>query len=178
MHEDDFTRRAAGLEWLLFDVDGVLTDGLLYYSARGETLKRFNVKDGLAFRLAQRAGLRLGLLTGRSSKPLEKRARELDFDTTIYGSKNKLEDFERFLKQQKTTPGRIAYIGDDLPDLPVLGRCALAFAPRDAAPEVRATAHRVLTVDGGRGAAREMIESLLRARGQWDEIVSTFAREG
>jgi 3-deoxy-D-manno-octulosonate 8-phosphate phosphatase (KDO 8-P phosphatase) len=178
MREDDFTRRAAGLEWLLFDVDGVLTDGLLYYSARGETLKRFNAKDGLAFRLAQRAGLRLGLLTGRRSKPLEKRARELDFDTMIYGSKNKLKDFEGFLKQKRTTPGRVAYIGDDLPDLPVLCRCALAFAPADAAEEVRAAVHRVLEASGGRGAAREMIESLLKARGQWDEILSVFSGEG
>ena len=178
MRDEDFTRRAASLEWLLFDVDGVLTDGLIYYSARGETLKRFNAKDGLAFRLAQRGGLRIGLLTGRSSKPLERRARDLDFDATIYGSKNKLEDFQRFLKQHKTQPARVAYIGDDLPDLPVLGRCGLAFAPNDAVAEVRATAHRVLEAGGGRGAAREMIESLLRARGQWDEIISTFAREG
>lgn len=177
MQEEDFTRRALGLEWLLFDVDGVLTDGLLYYTHRGEALKRFNVKDGLAFRLAQRAGLRLGLLTGRKSRALERRAKELDFAAVTYGSKNKAKDFETFLRRHHTAPGRVAYIGDDLPDLPVLGRCALAFAPADAAPEVQAVVHHVLTSPGGRGAAREMIEGILKARGQWEEIVAGFSLE-
>jgi 3-deoxy-D-manno-octulosonate 8-phosphate phosphatase (KDO 8-P phosphatase) len=177
MQEEDFARRACGLEWLLFDVDGVLTDGLLYYTHRGEALKRFNVKDGLAFRLAQRAGLRIGLLTGRKSRALERRAKELNFDAVTYGSKDKAMDFNKFLRRYDTSPGRVAYIGDDLPDLPVLGRCALAFAPADAVPEVHAVVHRGLQSPGGRGAAREMIEMILKARGQWDEIVAGFSLE-
>lgn len=175
MQDDDLQRRAAGLQWLLFDVDGVLTDGLLYYGPKGETLKRFNVRDGLGFRLAQGVGLKLGLLTGRRSKPLERRARELDFDAVVMGSKDKNHDFDQFLERWGTTPGRVAYIGDDLPDLPVLGRCALAFAPADAAPEVRAIAHTVLETAGGRGAAREMIEILLRARGEWQQVMARFS---
>ena len=99
MHDDDLQRRAMGLEWLLFDVDGVLTDGVVYYSAKGETLKPFHVRDGLAFRIAQGVGLKLGLLTGRRSKALARRAKELDFDTVVMGSKDKNRDFDRFLRK-------------------------------------------------------------------------------
>ncbi len=175
MTRDGFTQRAAGLEWLLFDVDGVLTDGGLYYSPRGEQLKRFNVQDGLGFRLAQGAGLKLGLLSGRRSKPLELRAAELDFDAVILGSADKAAALARFLEKYETTPRRIAFIGDDLPDLPVLGRCALAFAPADAAEEVRAAAHCVLERPGGAGAAREMIELILKARGDWERLIAKFS---
>ncbi|MCP3960283.1 MAG: HAD hydrolase family protein [bacterium] len=170
-----FDRRAAGLEWLLFDVDGVLTDGGLYYTRWGEKLKRFNVQDGLGFRLAQRAGLKLGLLSGRRSRPLEVRAAELDFDDVILGSTDKAAAFEHFLEKHQTTPRRVAFIGDDLPDLPVLGRCALSFAPADAAEEVRAAAHTVLERRGGDGAAREMIEAILKARGDWDKLIAKFS---
>ncbi len=175
MPRDAFAQRAAGLEWLLFDVDGVLTDGGLYYGPRGEQLKRFNVQDGLGFRLAQRAGLKLGLLSGRRSKPLELRAAELDFDAVILGSSDKAPAFEKFLEKYETTPRRVAFAGDDLPDLPVLGRCALAFAPADAAEEVRAAAHRVLERPGGAGAAREMIELILKARGDWERLIAKFS---
>ncbi len=173
--DDVFARRAAGLEWLLFDVDGVLTDGGLLYTRRGEQVKRFHVRDGLAFRLAQRAGLKLGLLSGRRSRPLAARAAELDLDAVILGSKDKAEAFRRFLAKHGTAPGRVAYVGDDLPDLPVLGRCALSFAPADAAPEVRALAHRVLESPGGGGAAREMIEAILKARGDWKDLIAVYS---
>ena len=172
---DAFARRAAALEWLLFDVDGVLTNGLLLYTRRGEQVKLFNVRDGLGFLLAQRAGLKLGLLSGRRSRPLERRATELDFDAVILGSSDKRETFEEFLHDHETTPERVAYVGDDLPDLPVVGRCALSFAPADAAPEVRAAAHVVLTARGGEGAAREMIERILKARGDWEQVVAHFS---
>ena len=175
LSDADFARRAKSLDWLLFDVDGVLTDGILLYTERGEELKRFNVRDGLGFRLAQRAGLHLGLLSGRRSKPLENRAKELDFDTVILGSGDKRRDFEGFLAEQKTTPDRVAYIGDDLPDLPVLRLAALAYAPADAVPEVRAAAHIVLDSQGGAGAAREMIERILKARGDWERVGMVFS---
>jgi 3-deoxy-D-manno-octulosonate 8-phosphate phosphatase (KDO 8-P phosphatase) len=177
MAKDGFAARAAGLEWLLFDVDGVLTDGSLLYTRRGEQVKRFNVRDGLGIRLAQRAGLKLGLLSGRRSKPLEVRAAELDFDAVILGASDKTAAFNAFLEKYQTTPRRVAFIGDDLPDLPVLGRCALAFAPADAVPEVRAAAHTVLALPGGAGAAREMIELILKARGDWDKLIATFSLE-
>ncbi|NJL29818.1 MAG: HAD hydrolase family protein [Thermoanaerobaculia bacterium] len=172
--EEGLARRAKALEWLLFDVDGVLTDGQLIYTRRGEQVKLFNVRDGLGFRLAQQAGLKLGILSGRRSKPLEKRATELDFDAVCYGSHDKNADFDRFLSEQKTTAEQVAFIGDDLPDLPVLARCGWSFAPADAVPEVLARVQTVLRSRGGEGAARELIERVLAARGEWERVVERF----
>ena len=177
LSDEAFARRAAGLEWLLFDVDGVLTDGILYYTRWGEQLKSFHVRDGQGFRLAQRAGLKLGLLSGRRSRPLERRAAELDFDAVVLGSKDKMSDFESFLERYDIAPRQVAFIGDDLADIAVLGRCALSFAPADAAPEVRSVIHRTLEAPGGRGAAREMIEQILKARGEWEQILAGFSLE-
>lgn len=175
MDADVFARRAAGLEWLLFDVDGVLTNGLLLYTRRGEQVKLFNVRDGLGFRLAQKAGLKVGLLSGRRSRALERRAAELDFDAVILGTQDKRQEFDKFLDDYATAPGKVAYVADDLPDLPVLGRCALSFAPADAVEEVRAVVHVVLASRGGEGAAREMIERVLKARGDWERVMERFS---
>lgn len=171
----DLPRRADALRWLLFDVDGVLTDGRLWYTSEGETLKAFHVRDGLAFRLAQRAGLRIGLFSGRQSPPLERRARDLDFDTWIVGSRDKSADFTAFLDERQLSAEQVAFVGDDLIDLAVLRRCGLAFCPADAVPEVRAVVDRVLSTAGGFGAVREMVELILRARGQWAELVAAYS---
>ena len=167
--------RARRLEWLLCDVDGVLTDGRLWYTAEGETLKAFHVRDGLAFRLAQRAGLSIGLFSGRKSPPLEKRARDLDFDTWIVGSKEKGSDFESFLERESVNAEHVAFIGDDWIDLPVIRRCGLSFCPADAVPEVRQRVDVVLDTPGGAGAVRELVEKLLYARGSWDAILGYYA---
>ncbi len=177
LNEQEVTRRALDLEWLLTDVDGVLTDGRLFYGPRGESLKTFNVRDGLGMKLAQRAGLKVGLLSSRSSAPLSRRANELGLDAIVAGSEDKGNAFERFLNRQATTARRVAYVGDDLPDLAILGRAGLAFCPADAVPEVRAVAHIVLARPGGEGAVREVVERLLEARGQWKEITSSFSFE-
>lgn len=166
--------RARDLEWLLFDVDGVLTDGRLWYTAEGESLKAFHVRDGLAFRLAQRAGLRIGLFSGRKSPPLERRARDLDFDTWIVGSKDKGADFRLFLERQGITAEKVGFIGDDLVDLPVIARCGLSFCPADAVPEVRQRVDLVLDTRGGAGVVREMVEGILEARGAWEGIVRSY----
>lgn len=177
MDEDQFAQRAAALEWVLCDVDGVLTDGRLVYGRWGEDIKIFSVRDGLALRLAQKAGLKVGLLSGRKSRALEKRADELQLDVLIVGSHDKRSDFDQFLAQHQTRASRVAYIGDDLPDLPVLGRAGLAFCPADAVAEVRAVVHRQLVATGGNGAAREMIELILKARGAWHRLVAGFSLE-
>jgi len=174
---EDLCQRAALLDWLVFDVDGVLTDGRLYYTEHGEEIKAFHVRDGLGFRLAQRAGLRLGLLSGRRSAPLEKRASEFDFDVVLLGRSDKHATFETFLRQVETTPERVAYIGDDLPDLVVLRRCGLSFAPADATDEVRAVVDHVLSKPGGQGAVREMIEVVLKARGEWEKRLARYSIE-
>ena len=175
---EEFRRRAAEIQWLLCDVDGVLTDGGLYYDDRGHRLLRFDVRDGLGVRLAQRAGLKIGLLSGRASAPVERRARELGIDALAVGAENKGEAFEAFLARQDTSARRVAFAGDDLPDLAVLARCGLSFAPRDAVESVRVNVHRVLASRGGCGALRELVEILLRARGDWECVCRVYAPDG
>lgn len=177
MAEASFSSRAKALDWLLFDVDGVLTDGRLWYTADGEQIKAFHVRDGLAFKLAQRAGLKVGVFTGRTSPPLERRCKDLGFDEAIFGSKDKRADFSAFLERHGTSPERVAFTGDDLIDLPVLGRVGLACCPSDAVVEVQAVVHHKLHTPGGHGAARELIERVLKARGAWQGLVDGYAPE-
>ena len=176
--DDIFARRAARLAWLVLDVDGVMTDGTLLFTRWGEQVKRFHVRDGLAIKLAQRAGLGVALLSGRRSRPLEQRAAELGIDDVMLGVGDKGPIFDAFLARHGVTANRVATIGDDLPDLPVLGRSALSFAPRDAAREVRDVVHVVLETRGGEGAVREMVERLLAARGDWQRLVAGYSLEG
>lgn len=167
-------RRASRIAWLLLDVDGVLTDGRLHISGAGESLKAFHVRDGLAIKLAREGGLRVGWLTARRSAALARRASELAIDALVAGREDKLRAFEGFLGARRLSAEQIAYVGDDLPDLPVLRRAQLSFAPADAAPEVRAAVDRVLAANGGQGAVREAIEWLLRARGSWESLVARW----
>ena len=160
----DFARRARALEWLLLDVDGVMTDGRLYYSAAGEEIKVFHVRDGLGIKLAQRAGLKVGILSGRQSGALARRAADLRLDARIHGRDDKGPAFDEFLAAHATTEDRVAYIGDDVLDLPILDRAGLSFAPADAVEAVRRQVDRVLAAAGGAGAVREAVELLLAAR--------------
>lgn len=170
----ELTARARRLAWLLFDVDGVLTDGHLVYGAEGERIKLFHVRDGLALKLAQRAGLKVGVLSGRRSPALQRRLKELALDERILARSDKLNAFTDFLERHRLDADEVAYIGDDLLDLPVLRRCGISFAPADAAAEVRQRVHRVLARAGGHGAAREMVELVLEARGEWDALIEPF----
>jgi 3-deoxy-D-manno-octulosonate 8-phosphate phosphatase (KDO 8-P phosphatase) len=155
-------------------VDGVLTDGRLVYGSRGEELKTFDVKDGMAFGLLRRAGLEFGLLSGRKSGALKARAGELGVSFLRMDCADKATAFAELLAEKGLSPEEVAYAGDDLPDLPVILACGLSFAPADAVAEVRARAHCVLSAAGGRGAVRELAEVLLKARGQWDELVAAY----
>lgn len=177
MTGDALAARARQLEWLLFDVDGVFTDGRLIYGAEGEQWKVFDVRDGLGVKLAQRAGLKVGILSGRTSPALERRARDLEVDALIMDRSDKAAAFSEFLAAQATAPERVAFLGDDLIDLPVVRRCGLSFAPADAVAEVRERVHRVLERPGGRGAVRELCELLLRARGDWEGLVARYLEE-
>jgi len=176
--DQELARRAAELEWLLCDVDGVLTDGGLFYDRKGPALLRFHVRDGLGLKLAQRAGLQVGVFSGRASGALERRATELKLDALMMGVEDKPAEFAAFLERHNTVAGRVAFIGDDLPDLMVLGRCGLSFAPADAAAEVRTVVHRVMETAGGQGAVREAVEIILRARGIWDQLFSSYTFDG
>ncbi|MEO1083540.1 MAG: HAD-IIIA family hydrolase [Acidobacteriota bacterium] len=168
---ESFRVRADALKWLLFDVDGVLTDGRLWYTAEGETLKAFDVRDGLGLKLAQRSGLRVGLFTGRTSEPLHRRAKELGLDHVIAASKDKASDFVDFLREHDLDAAEVGFMGDDLPDLPVLRRCGLAMTPRNGAEEVQAAVHWVVPRRGGDGAARAVVERVLKARGAWRPLI-------
>jgi 3-deoxy-D-manno-octulosonate 8-phosphate phosphatase (KDO 8-P phosphatase) len=170
--------RARGLRWLLLDVDGVLTDGRLVYGPDGEQWKVFHVRDGLGLRLVQRAGLQVGILSGRENDALRVRAKDLGIDFLMMDRSDKGPAFDQFLAEQGVAAQEVAYVGDDLVDLPILLRCGLAFAPCDAVPEVRERVHRILRERGGWGAVRELCELLLRARGSWDELIAPYSVVG
>lgn len=170
----DLRLRAAAIEWLLVDVDGVLTDGRLDYGPAGEDRKTFHVRDGLGLKLAQRAGIKVGVLSARGGGALEARVAELALDALLSRREDKGHAFGEFLAEHAVEASRVAYVGDDLVDLPVLSHCGLSFAPADAAAEVRARVDVTLATRGGRGAVREAVEWLLKARGDWDRLVEAY----
>jgi 3-deoxy-D-manno-octulosonate 8-phosphate phosphatase (KDO 8-P phosphatase) len=164
-------QRCRQIEMLLLDVDGVLTDGRIVYADNGMEIKSFHVRDGSGLKIWQREGKRAGIITGRRSQVVEVRAAELGLEPVIQGAADKLAAFETILAQAGLPCEHAAYIGDDLPDLPVLCRCGLAVAVADACPEVTARAHYVTRAAGGHGAVREAIELILRAQGRWQRVV-------
>lgn len=159
---------------LLLDVDGVLTDGLVQIEGGGRESKAFSIRDGAAVVWAQRAGLAVGLLSGRPSEATTRRAAELGIETVIQHGPEKREPFLALLTEKGLSADDVAYMGDDLLDLPVLGRVGLSAAPADAIPEVLSRVHWVSRHAGGRGAVRELVELLLRAQGSWDSIVGRY----
>src|SRR5437763_2270212 len=162
------------LKLLLFDVDGVLTDGTILVHGDGSESKQFNIKDGAAMVWAQRAGLRIGLLSARSADATAIRAAQLGLTVVVQGSANKLAGYEQILADHGLSDGDVGYMGDDLQDLPVLRRAGFSAAPADAAAEVRETVHWVSRAGGGRGAVRECIEHVLRAHGAWQTATGEF----
>jgi 3-deoxy-D-manno-octulosonate 8-phosphate phosphatase (KDO 8-P phosphatase) len=162
------------LKLLLFDVDGVLTDGTILVHGDGSESKQFNIKDGAAMVWAQRAGLRIGLLSARSADATAIRAAQLGLSVVVQGSANKLAGYEQILADHGLSDADVGYMGDDLQDLPVLRRAGFSAAPADAAAEVRDTVHWVSRAGGGRGAVRECIEHVLRAQGAWAAAVADF----
>lgn len=170
----DLDHKARGLDWLLLDVDGVLTDGRLHLSATGEIFKSFHVRDGLAIQLARAAGLEVGLLTARTSEIVTARARDLGIEEVVQGRQDKAAAFRELVERRATAANRVAYLGDDLQDLPVLGACGLSVAPCDAARQVLERVDFVTGAAGGHGAVRELIERLLEARGAWASTLAAF----
>ena len=173
---EEVERRARAIDWLVLDVDGVLTTGLVSYLSQGGEMMTFDIHDGHAIKLAQRAGIKVAVLSGRGSGALGTRAEELDLDVVVIGRSDKGPAFAELCARQGIEPSQVAAAGDDLQDLPLLLACGLSFAPADAAPEVREAVDCLLSRDGGRRAVREMIELLLKARGAWEEIVASFRR--
>jgi 3-deoxy-D-manno-octulosonate 8-phosphate phosphatase (KDO 8-P phosphatase) len=169
--QDELTRRAAAVKLMVFDVDGVLSDGGLYYGDAGELMKRFDVKDGHALVLARLTGLPAAIITARSSHIVEVRGRELGLAAVLQGRRNKTEAFQELCTQLSVAPEACSYMGDDLNDLGVLSRVGLSACPADAVPEVRQAVHLVSRSPGGRGAVRELVELCLRASGRWGAVL-------
>jgi 3-deoxy-D-manno-octulosonate 8-phosphate phosphatase (KDO 8-P phosphatase) len=151
-------------------VDGVLTDGRIIWGESGE-YKAFDAKDGLALALAKRAGIKTGIITAKSSKAVEIRAVELKVDVVYQNSFEKLLPYEEVLESFGLADHEVCYMGDDLFDIAVLNRVGLSAAPSDAAPEVRKSVHLVTKATGGRGAVRELVETLLKAQDKWDPLL-------
>ncbi|SDO71138.1 3-deoxy-D-manno-octulosonate 8-phosphate phosphatase (KDO 8-P phosphatase) [Rhodoferax sp. OV413] len=166
--------KAQDVRVVFFDVDGVLTDGGLYFSEEGETLKRFSTLDGHGLKLLQKAGITPVVITGRDSLPLRVRLQALGITHAVFGTEDKRPAAERVLAELGLDWSRAAAIGDDWPDLPVMRRCAFACAPANAQAEVLAAAHYVTQRTGGHGAARELCDLLLVAGGHYATLLHEY----
>jgi len=169
--------RAKDIRLILFDVDGVLTDGKILLHADGTESKQFDIRDGTGIVWAQRLGLTVGFLSARVSGATAQRAAQLGVTLLHQGVASKLETYDQIVDELLLDNEQVAYMGDDVLDLAVLSRAGLATAPADAAAEVRERVHWVSRRNGGHGAARELIEMILRAQGRWDEIVQAYLDE-
>jgi len=169
---DELMERAKRVRLLALDVDGVLTDGGLYYGQDGEAFKRFDVKDGHGLVLWRNVGFATAILTARSSKMVEIRAGELRIPFVLQGERDKGRGFDKLLELCQIPPDEIAYIGDDVNDLPVLSRVGFSATPADGRPEVKDQVHYVCENPGGHGAVRELCELLLRANGRWADALA------
>jgi 3-deoxy-D-manno-octulosonate 8-phosphate phosphatase (KDO 8-P phosphatase) len=176
--EGELERAASLIKLVLFDVDGVLTDGKILMHVDGSESKQFDIKDGSAIVWAIHNGLKVGFLSARSSATTGQRAAQLGVTIVHQGVLRKRDTYEQIVETLLLTPEQVAYMGDDVLDLPVLARVGLAAAPADAAPEVRTRVHWVSHARGGDGAARGLIELILKAQGKWDGLVASYVAEG
>ena len=161
---DELTQIAAGIRLVIFDVDGVFTDGRLFFGPDGESHKVFHVRDGYGVKSLGAAGIGLAVISGRSSPAVSRRMAELGIDEVFQGNHDKVPLFEALIEQLGVAPGAVAYMGDDLPDLPVMRLVGLPAAPANADQAVLAASRWTSTVSGGHGAVREFCDFLLSAR--------------
>ena len=166
--------RISRIKLVLFDVDGVLTDGRIYIDNNGVESKAFDVKDGHGLKLLQRAGFQVGLITGRDSRIVEHRAKELGIELVFQGVKEKLPVFEKIGRELQLGDDEIAYMGDDLVDLPVLRRAGFSATVADACEMVKSETDFVTSRPGGRGAVREFCDLLLKESGRWPEVLARY----
>ena len=166
--------RAARVKLLLMDCDGVLTDGRIWLFENGEEQKGFHTRDGLGIELWHRAGMKSGIISGRTSSAVEHRAQGLGMAFLVQGVKDKVQAFVETLAQAGVTNEEVAFIGDDLNDIPLMKRSGLGIAVADAALEARESAHHVTQLAGGYGAVREVIELILKAQGRWNDLTADY----
>ncbi len=161
--QTDLTR----INTFIFDVDGVLTDGLLYCFADGEQVRAFNIKDGFAIKHAIRQGFRVAIISGKNEPGVRKRLEQLDIEDIHLGIEDKVDTFEDYIYLQGIHPATVAYMGDDMPDVEVMQRCGLRACPADAADDIKEISTFISTKKGGRGAVRELIEQIMKAQDKW-----------
>lgn len=169
----DFTK----IKLLLLDVDGVMTDGRIIYDSAGGETKAFDVKDGHGLKLLQRAGIQVGIITGRQSVLVARRAAELDIELVYQGVKDKRLPFIEILHKLSLTPEEVAYVGDDVVDLPVMRQVGFAATVADAVDDVKPYAHMVTKRCGGRGAVREICDYLLKESGRWSAVTQHYFKD-
>lgn len=170
----DTLERAARVRLIVLDADGVLTDGRIIMSSDGTEMRAFDVTDGFGIRLGRRAGLLFGIISGRHSDVLARRAKELQIDEVHQGILDKAACLRKILARHHLPLAEVCFVGDDVIDLPPMRRVGLAAAPSGAREEVREAAHFVAGRAGGRGAVREVVELVLRASGKWDSTLEEF----
>lgn len=166
--------RAKPIKMLILDVDGVLTDGSLFFGNHNEELKSFNIHDGLGIKLLQRSGVQVGIITGRTSELVERRARDLGIQHLIQGREDKLVALDELRKPLAIELHEIAYMGDDLPDLSAIRKVGLGMTPADGQSIIAQHAHWQSSKNGGRGAVREACELILRAQGKLTQIWESY----
>ncbi len=166
----DFKR----IRLLLLDVDGVMTDGRIIFDNAGGETKAFDVKDGHGLKLVQRAGIQVGIITGRQSNIVARRAADLGIELVFQGAKDKCLPFQEILQKLALTPGEVAYVGDDIVDIPVMRQVGFAATVADAIDEVKPYAHMVTKRRGGRGAVREICDFILKESGRWPAVTQRY----
>lgn len=170
------SERLTCIKLLILDVDGVMTDGRIVYDANGIETKFFNVKDGHGIKMLQRAGIHVAIISGRKSPVVDVRARELGIEIVYQGALDKLSPFEEILASTGLDASQVAFMGDDIIDLPILRRVGFAAAPCDAVDEVLEAVHFTSRNRGGWGAVRELCDLILKGMGRWEEITARYAR--
>ena len=171
----DITARARRIKLLLMDCDGVLTDGCLWLTSDGDEQKAFHARDGQGISLLHRAGLQTGIITGRTSSAVDRRAQDLKMSYVRQYAKDKIKALEEILAEAGVTTDECAYIGDDVGDIPVMRRVGLAVAVSDAVEETKQAAQYITALKGGQGAVREVCDLVLKAQGRWDELMERFS---
>ncbi len=167
-------KKLDAIKMLVLDVDGVLTNGTILVDSRGKESKSFSIIDGHGIKMWKRAGLKIALLSGRACATTKHQARELAADFCLNGRRDKLKGLKELIKMSKTPAGQIAYVGDDLPDLPVIQCVGFSAAVANAVDEIKRAADYVTKRKGGEGAVREIIEYILKKTGRWDALVKRY----
>ena len=174
MIKSEVAERARRVKLLIVDIDGVMTDGRIVYSIYGDELKFFDVTDGFGISLLNRAGIKTAIITAKKSRIVKMRARDLKIAKAYQGFIDKLIPFDKLLKKFKIAAENICFIGDDLPDMPILRRVGFAVSVPNALDEVKAAAHYITLKAGWRGAVREVCDILLKSQGKWDEATAKY----